>query len=255
MSLLDLTTNDPRLRQFMEEEWEAPTPGEAWDFYNEVQNQLQHLRRYIAPSARISRSAEIVGQVVIAADATIMPHSYVRGPAIVGRAAVLGHGAMVRPGTVLGNNALLGNSCYTNAALMGAASRLGHFCGASRSVLHAGVYFSAFVMTATTRPDYGPVDTNDDEQVTKRGCLVGARTTIAPHVTVPPGLTIGRECFVGSYVRLPHDLPPQMRVTVDVALKIMPNTIETALRRPTDLPDFPTISGWQLTDSQGTIDT
>jgi UDP-N-acetylglucosamine diphosphorylase / glucose-1-phosphate thymidylyltransferase / UDP-N-acetylgalactosamine diphosphorylase / glucosamine-1-phosphate N-acetyltransferase / galactosamine-1-phosphate N-acetyltransferase len=226
----------------MEEEWEAPTPDGAWELYDEVQDRLQQLRRAIAPSARISRSAEIVGQVVIQADAVIMPHTYVRGPAIIGRAAVLGHGAMVRPGTVLGNNTLLGNSCYANAALMGAASRLGHFCGVSRSVLHAGAYFSAFVMTATTRPDYGLVQIGDSEEIEKRGCIVGGRTTIAPHVIVPRGLTIGRECFVGSYVRLVHDLPPKTRATVDSALRIMPNTIETSPRRPTELPDFPTIS-------------
>jgi NDP-sugar pyrophosphorylase family protein len=239
----------------MTKELEASKPAETWAFYHEVQSWLHQLQRYIAPSARISRSAEIIGQVVVSADAVIMPHASVQGPAILGRATVLGHSAMVRPGTVLGDNALLGNSCYANAALMGAASRLGHFCGVSRSVLHAGTYFSAFVMTATTRPDYGPVETDDNKEVAKRGCVVGARTTIAPHVTIPRGVTIGRECFVGSYVRLAHDLPPKMRATADIAVRIAPNTIETALRLPTDFPDFPTISDWQATNSQGTIDT
>lgn len=239
----------------MAEECEAPKPAETWAFYREVQSWLHQLERYIAPSARISRSAEVVGQVVVAADAVIMPHASVRGPAIIGRATVLGHSAMVRPGTVLGDNALLGNFCYANAALMGAASRLGHFCGISRSILHAGAYFSAFVMTATTRPDYGPVETDDNKEVTKRGCIVGARTTIAPHVTIPRGLTIGRECFVGSYVRLAHDLPPKMRVTADIALRMAPNTIQTAPRQPTDFPEFPTISDWQTISSQDKIDT
>ncbi len=135
---------------------------------------------------------------------------------------------------------MLGNSCYANAALMAAASRLGHFCGVSRSVMYSGAYFSAFVMTATTRSDYRSLSVGKGEGVEKRGSIVGALTTIAPHVTIPRGTSIGRECFVGSYVRLSGDLPPKTRITAEIPMKAEPNTIVTAPRRPSELPEFPT---------------
>lgn len=190
-----------------------PVEGK-WNFYRQVQEAIGEMPRYLSKGARISRSAEIVGDVIIESGVQIFPNSFVEGPVFIGRESIIGNCALVRAGTFLSRRSLLGNHCYCTSSVVAPDVRIAHFCGISRSLLERNCYLSAFVITATMRPDQRAIEIPGltyDEFPTKAGALIGEATYIAPHVVIGPGVCVGDHCVVGSFAVVMRDLPSRKK--------------------------------------------
>lgn len=191
---------------------------DEWGLYEAIKNKLKEIPSYISKKAMISPSAEIMGNVVIEEGAEILPYSVIKGPAYIGKNVVVGNFSFIRPFTFLSRETLLGNHSYCNEVVSAPKCRASHYVGCSRSVLMKNCTLSSFVLTATLRADYKPVIENDDIVIRKRGCVIGSNTYLAPHVTVSPGMRIGKNCFIGSYITISKDVGDNKFIKADISI-------------------------------------
>jgi NDP-sugar pyrophosphorylase family protein len=191
--------------------------AERWRFYWSVQDALSSITRYISRGAKLSRSAELSGDVVVERGAQILPNAFIEGPAFVGQGVVVGNSALIRAGSFLSRGSLVGNHCYCTASVLAPDVRVSHFCGVSRSLLARNCYLSAFVVTATTRPDLRAIAVpgmKEEEFPQKIGTLIGEDTYVAPHVVIAPGVHIGSHCVVDSFSVVAVDLESNSRLKI-----------------------------------------
>lgn len=206
---------------------------DKWAFYSETQEALLTIPRSLSRESRISRSAEISGKVVIEPGAVVLPGAFVEGPAFIGRNVIVGNSSLVRRGTILANDSTVGNHCNCTAVLFAPGVRVTHFCGVSRSILEQDCCLSAFVITGTLRADARPVTLNaplGETPPEKRGCIIGQRTYVAPHVTISPGVQIGHDCFIGSFVVVNENVPAGKRYRIHNTAEVDDNNLELARR-------------------------
>jgi UDP-N-acetylglucosamine diphosphorylase / glucose-1-phosphate thymidylyltransferase / UDP-N-acetylgalactosamine diphosphorylase / glucosamine-1-phosphate N-acetyltransferase / galactosamine-1-phosphate N-acetyltransferase len=206
---------------------------EKWAFYFQVQGALSSLPRYISPSAKVSQSAEIVGQVVIEAGAQILPGVFIEGPVYIGRDVMVGNNALIRGGSFLSRSSIIGNHCYSTEAIFGPGAGAFHFCGISRSLLEKNSRLSAFVVTATTRPDLQPITSHipnkfECKMTLKRGTIIGENTFIGAHVAIPPGISIEKNCCIGPYAFVQSDLQAGKMLKVKLDVEISENQLTVA---------------------------
>ena len=216
---------------------------EKWAFYFEVQNALLSLPRHISPNAKVSQSAELVGQIVIEAGAQILPGVFIEGPVYIGQDVMVGNNALIRRGSFFSRGSIVGNHCYSTAAVFGPDAGAFHFCGISRSLLEKNSRLSAFVVTATTRPDLQPITANigsrfEGEITMKRGTLIGENTFIGAHVVIAPGISIEKNCYIGPYVLVRSDVQAGKMLEVKLEVEITENYLTVAETPRAPLVDF-----------------
>lgn len=218
----------------------AGTSEEKWSFYLNVEEALNSLPLFISPKAKISRSAEYVGQVVIESGAQVLPGAFVEGPAYIGRGSFIGNGALIRPGSFVSRGAIVGFQCYCTAAILGPKAGAFHFCGVSRSLLEKNCRFTAFVITGTARPNFKPILAHFPNEAglhpVKRGCIVGENTFIGSHVIINPGVTIASNCYVGPHVNVSADLESNSRLRLRAQVEKTDNKLIVA-----EIPSAPAV--------------
>lgn len=216
---------------------------EKWAFYFQVQNALLSLPHHISPNARVSQSAEIVGQVVIEAGAQILPGVFIEGPVYIGRDVMVGSNALIRRGSFLSRGSILGNHCYSTAAVFGPGAGAFHFCGISRSLLEKNSRLSAFVVTATTRPDLQPITGQianrfAGEITIKRGAIIGENSFIGAHAVIAPGISIEKNCYIGPYAFVRSDVQAGKMLEVKLDVEITENYLTVTETPRAPLVDF-----------------
>lgn len=205
------------------------TTADKWAFYARVQRVLMSARPYVSPGAQISKSAEIVGPVVVEEGARVLPGAFIEGPAYLGRGVLVGNCTLVRPGSFLSRKVVLGNHCYCTAAVLGPTAGAFHFCGVSRSLLEKNSRLSAFVVTASTRPDLRPVAEDASySKLLKRGCLIGQNTFVGAHTVLMPAVVVGSDCLIGAYCEIRKDVPSRTRILRPCTLDMQQNTTVVA---------------------------
>lgn len=204
------------------------TTIDKWEFYDKLQKHFEEMPNYISPDSNISKNVEIRGKVIIERDVSILPFSVITGPVYIGKNVIIGNYSFIRPRTFISNDALIGNHCYCNEALIGCKVRVSHFCGISRSILERNATVSAFVLTTTLKADRSSVNirnNGDFISYDKRGCIIGENTYLAPHVNTSPGIAIGKNSFVGSFVFVHKNIPDNKRYRLNYDFKLDENPI------------------------------
>lgn len=231
------------LKNFEEGAEVQGTSEEKWAFYFRVEEALLSLPRYISPEARVSHSAEFVGQVVIEAGAQILPGAFIEGPVYIGRDVMVGNNALIRPGSFLSRGCIIGNQCYCTSAILGPGAGVFHFCGISRSLIEKNSRLSAFVITATTRPDLQPIvahlpDEFEGDIMVKRGSIIGENTFVGAHVVIAPGISIEKNCYIGPYAFVKSDIQAGKMVEVKLDVVIRENHLIVAETPKAPLVDY-----------------
>jgi UDP-3-O-[3-hydroxymyristoyl] glucosamine N-acyltransferase len=201
-----------------------------WDMYELIINKLKSIPTYISDNACIDPTATISGSVIIEDGAEILPNTIIKGPCYLGKNVVVGNFTFIRPFSFISNEALIGNHSYCNEAVIGPKSRASHFVGCSRSILMRNVTLSSFVLTATLRADYMPIMSENGNLIKKRGCVIGENTYLAPHTTVSPGVKIGKNCFIGSYINITKDIADKRFLKADINILDRENDIKVGER-------------------------
>ena len=138
---------------------------------------------WIAKSARIAKSATIVGPCIIDEEADIRVGAFLRGNVLVGK------------------NAVVGNSTELKNALLFDNVQVPHYNYVGDSVLGYGAHFGAGVITSNVKGDKSPVVVKDGEKwvptgLKKCGAMVGDRAEIGCNCVLNPGTVVGADAQV-----------------------------------------------------------
>jgi bifunctional UDP-N-acetylglucosamine pyrophosphorylase/glucosamine-1-phosphate N-acetyltransferase len=182
--------------------------GRPWELLGANEWKLEDLSR--ALDGDVHDGAEIVGDVVVEAGATVRSGATIEGPALVQQGASVGPNAYVRGATVVGQDAKVGHAVEVKNCLLMAGATAGHLTYLGDSVVGREVNFGAGTVVANLRHDDEPVRlTVKGERVStgrrKFGAVVGdgaktgidtnlnAGVTLSTGATTKPGETVTRD--------------------------------------------------------------
>lgn len=179
-------------------------------------------------TARIHKSATIVGPVVLGKHARVMEYAKIVGPAYIGAGTIIGNHVMVRH-SFIGDNSVVGYGSDVTRSFIGNDSWL-HSNYVGDSVLSDNVGMGAGAVLANLRLDEGDIYSSiKAERVnsgrSKLGAIVGSGARIGVQAQIMPGVKIGRNSVVGPGVILSQDLPDNQLVYSKQTLTFVKNKI------------------------------
>lgn len=174
-------------------------------------------KQHIDTTAEIHPTAVIEGPVRIGPGVQILAHAVLRGPCTIGAKTIIGNGALVRKCSigkqcVIGHNteiarSIVGDNCWTHSNYIG-DSILGH-----NVVMGAGSITTNLRLDAKEVTSVIKGETLSTKRI-KLGTVIGNNTRLGTHVTIEPGIKIGRNCLVQPKAHLTADIPDNKIVGV-----------------------------------------
>lgn len=166
----------------------------------------------VSNKAKVSKSAEIIGDVVVEEGVQIMEGAKIKGPCYIGRGTVIGNNAVVRDGTCVEENCVIGaNMEIKNTLIMKNTKVHSGFVG--DSIIGQGVRIGAGFNTANKRIDRKTVIVNTQEgtsidtSLVSLGAIIGNGARIGINVSIMPGARVGNNTTVGPSTTVSKDIP------------------------------------------------
>lgn len=133
---------------------------------------------WIGEGTTVSKSATLVGPVLIGADCEIRPNAYVRGNAIVG------------------DRVVLGNATEVKQAILFSGVQLPHYNYVGDSILGSNVHLGAGAIISNLKSVQGSVSIKHDEEVLdtgmrKLGAILADGVEVGCNAVLNPGTVIG----------------------------------------------------------------
>jgi len=179
--------------------------GRPWELLEANAWKLGELER--AVDGTVSDDAELVGDVVVEAGATVRSGVVIEGPALVQAGAEVGPNAYVRGATSIGPGASVGHAVEVKNSLLMADARANHLSYVGDSILGRDVNLGAGTIVANLRHDDAPVElTVAGERVStgrrKFGVVLGegAKTGIGTSLNAGVTLSAGARTGPGEVV-------------------------------------------------------
>jgi bifunctional UDP-N-acetylglucosamine pyrophosphorylase/glucosamine-1-phosphate N-acetyltransferase len=172
--------------------------GRPWELLEANEWKLGELERRV--DGDVHPDADLRGDVVVEAGASVDAGVVVEGPALVRSGAELGPNAYVRGATLLGANTHVGNGVEVKNSVLMRGTSVPHLSYVGDSVLGTDVNLGAGTQVANLRHDDDPVSTTvkDDRVSTGRrkfglvagpGVKTGVNTSTNPGVVLSAGAT------------------------------------------------------------------
>ena len=167
--------------------------GRPWELLEANEWKLGELDRRI--EGEVSADAELHGDVVVEAGATVKSGTVVEGPVLIRSNASVGPNAYVRGATLLGRDATVGHAVEVKNSVFMDGATVGHLSYVGDSVLGRDVNFGAGTTVANLRHDDEPVRcTVKGERVStgrrKFGVVVGDGTKTGIQTGLNPGVKL-----------------------------------------------------------------
>lgn len=150
---------------------------------------------WIAKSAVIHPSAEIIGPAIIGENTEVRPSAYIRGSVIIGNSCVIGNSTEVK-NSIIFDSVQIPHFNYVGDSILGYKSHLG--AGAVTSNVKSD---KTFVQTVY---DGKRIDT----KLKKFGAIVGDFVEVGCNSVLCPGTVIGRNTNVYPLSRVRGYVPP-----------------------------------------------
>lgn len=182
-----------------------------WDLLLVKDYLLSKIKRNISESAKISKSAEITGEVIIEDEATIMEGAKIKGPCFIGKGAYVGTNAILRNGVDVEDEAVVGaNMELKNCILMKKSTTHSGFIG--DSVIGENCKIAAQIATANVRLDRKTIKANVkgeaiDTGLTSFGVIIGNDDNFGIKVSTMPGVIVGNNVIVGPSTIIKNNIP------------------------------------------------
>jgi NDP-sugar pyrophosphorylase family protein len=182
-----------------------------WHIFSVVKQFLDNSPRHIAPSAQVSDSAVIDGQVVLDENVRVFENAVIRGPVYIGANSVVGNGSLVRGYSHIGADCVVGFATEIKGSYIGDGCWF-HMCYVGDSVIGDNCSFGANTVFANWRFDEKNipvmVDGSVDSGLDKLGAIVGNNCRTGVNSSLMPGVRVGPHSIVGAHVCLTRDLEP-----------------------------------------------
>lgn len=174
--------------------------GRPWELLAANEWRVAELDRAIAGS--VSEDAELRGDVVVEAGATVEPGVVIEGPAYVGAGSHVGPNAYVRGATYLGPDTRVGHGVEVKNSVVMAGSAVPHLTYLGDSVLGTDVNLGAGTTVANLRHDDAPVEiTVKGDRVStgrrKFGIVCGDGVKTGINCTINVGVVLSTDATVG----------------------------------------------------------
>jgi UDP-N-acetylglucosamine diphosphorylase/glucosamine-1-phosphate N-acetyltransferase len=170
--------------------------GRPWELLEATEWKLGDLHRRIEGS--VAASAELRGDVVVEAGATVEPGVVVEGPVLVRAGSEVGPNAYVRGHTLLCEDVHVGHAVEIKNSVLMTGAAVPHRSYVGDSVLGRGVNFGAGTTVANLRHDDDPVRvTVKGERIStgrrKFGVVVGDGAKTGIDTSLNAGVTLGTD--------------------------------------------------------------
>jgi bifunctional UDP-N-acetylglucosamine pyrophosphorylase/glucosamine-1-phosphate N-acetyltransferase len=173
-----------------------------WDLLNVKNYLLTNIKNYTADSAKISPSAQLVGEVYVDEGVTIMENAVIKGPCYIGKDALVGTNAILRGGVDMEENSVAGANMEVKNTLLSKGSKthsgyigdslVGENCRIGAGFNSANVRIDRETVKSTVKGE--KVDTG----LKSFGVVIGDNTRIGIKSSTMPGIIIGADVTVGS---------------------------------------------------------
>jgi len=180
-----------------------------WHMLDALPFLLESMEPRIDPTAQIHPTAVIEGPVVIGPGAKVFPHATVKGPCYIGARTVVGNGALVRNSSI-GDDCVIGYNTEVQASVLHSHVWT-HSTYLGDSVVGRNVSFGAGCVTGNLRLDEGEIQSMHKGNTmgtgrTKFGAIIGNDCRVGIHVSINPGIKIGRHSLVAGHLMVDRDL-------------------------------------------------
>jgi bifunctional UDP-N-acetylglucosamine pyrophosphorylase/glucosamine-1-phosphate N-acetyltransferase len=190
---------------------------------------LGSAQRNISPSASISESAIVEGNVIISDKVRVFENAVIRGPAYIGPRTIIGNNALVRDHSHIGADCVIGFSTEVKDSYIGDGCWF-HSSYVGDSIIGRNCSFGAGTVLANFRFDEQDVSVRIGNELVntgrdKLGAIIGSNCKTGINASVMPGMRIGPNSVVGSHVCLMKDLEPDRMVLAEPHYRTLPNRI------------------------------
>jgi bifunctional UDP-N-acetylglucosamine pyrophosphorylase/glucosamine-1-phosphate N-acetyltransferase len=200
-----------------------------WHILDVVGYFLGSAQHNISPSASISESATIDGNVIIGNKVKVFENAVIRGPAYIGPGTIIGNNALVRDHSHIGADCVIGFSTEVKGSYIGNGCWF-HSSYVGDSIIGCNCSFGAGTVLANFRFDEQSVPVRIGNELVntgrdKLGSIIGNNCKTGINASVMPGMRIGPNSVVGSHVCLMKDLEPDRMVLAEPHYRTLPNRI------------------------------
>ena len=173
-----------------------------WDLLGVKNYLLTNLKKHLAGGARISPSAQLIGEVYVANGVTIMENAVVKGPCYLGKNVFVGTNSILRDGVDVEENSVIGANMEVKNALLSENSKT-HSGFLGDSVVGKNCRIGAGFNSANVRIDRETVKSivkgeKIDTGLKSFGVTIGDNARIGIKSSTMPGVIIGENVTIGS---------------------------------------------------------
>ena len=207
-------------------------PWQTLDLMDDYLDQIKVMQ--ISKSAKVHKTASLIGPIVLGEHVRVMEYSKLVGPLYIGAGTIVGNHSMVRR-SMIGENAVIGFGCDVTRSFIGSDTWF-HSNYIGDSVIGNHVAMGAGSILANLRLDEGDVYSNvKGERISsgrnKLGAILGEGVRIGVGVRVMPGVKVGQNSVVGPGVILQEDLADNKRCLVKQTHAFSENVISNVRDR------------------------
>ncbi len=171
----------------------------------------KYLKKDIGKNAKIAKSAEIIGNVLIGDNVSIMENVVIKGPCYIGDNVFVGNNAILRGGVNVEDNCIIGaNIEIKNSLVMESSTNHSGFIG--DSIIGQNCKIAGQFCTGNVRLDRKIVETEvkgEKVETGKKylGAMIGSNTNIGIKSSTMPGVIIGRNVIIGPSTAVMKNIP------------------------------------------------
>ena len=202
-----------------------------WHIFKVVEYFLDNAKPYTAPSALMSKKANIEGKAILSDNVKVLENAVIRGPVYIGANSVIGNNALVRDYSHIGSNSVIGYSTEVKHSYIGNGCWF-HSNYVGDSIIDHNCSFGAGTVLANLRLDEGNIQIEVGGSLVDTGCakigaIVGRGCRIGVNASLMPGIRVGPNSLVGPQICLRNDLGANKMILIESKYQVENN--ETTL--------------------------
>ena len=180
-----------------------------WDLIHVNEVMSHHLSASV--SGTVEKNVTLKGPVCIGKDTTIYAGCYIVGPVIIGDDCEIGLNTCIFPSTTIGDNVTIHpftevrNSVIMDDVHISSNSLVSHSVIGKGCTI--GQSFSALAQKTTIE-----IEDECKRLTSPIGTMIGEDCVIDSHVTISPGVLIGRKCTIGAMTKIQKRIPSETSV-------------------------------------------
>ncbi len=163
--------------------------------------------------ATVMEGAIVGADVVLGADVVVEPHTYIKGPALIGDRTLIRHGAYIREHVIIGRDCVVGNSTEVKHSILMDGAKASHWNYVGDSIIGFHVNLGAGVKLSNRKITDAEIAVRDiagqpyATGLRKLGAIIGDETQIGSNAVLNPGVILGKGCLVYPLVSVRGTYP------------------------------------------------